>query len=445
MVALSTLILLVSAFVVLTYIDNTVQTNNNSSPVVFADNFSDEIETTNNDEIIISAEGQETLLEHDGWVQILDQEGYVTQAFNTPDHAAEHYSPTEIRSIRFSSSYRPDYFFDVGRTVDNIDYLVAIPAGSWNQYTLEIDQQMIQQFAQIMIVFTIVIFLIMGFIFSRRIARPVTQIIDGVKSLSNGNYKINYKEKGLYKSIFVSLNQLADRLKTSEIEREKTKEQREKWVSNISHDLKTPLSTIKGYSEILSAPDYELSSAEIKKYSKSIYEKSIYMEDMIEELRLNEKLMHNGSNLKKEKGNLTSFVRKIILEILNHPDYTDRNVEFHSEDEGLIFPFDKSLMKRAIENLVYNALIHNEDKTKVMITISKVNEEILIQISDDGYGMTQEDLDKLFNRYYRGTNTINHKGSGLGMSIAKEVIEAHGGEIKVTSEINKGTQINLKL
>ena len=241
------------------------------------------------------------------------------------------------------------------------------------------------------------------------------------------------------------MNHLAARLKTSQTEREKTKKQREKWISNISHDLKTPLSTIKGYSEILSDTEYDLSPEEIKKYSEIILTKSVYMEDMIEELRLNEKLMHNGIHLDKEAVNLTVFIKEMITDILNHPSYSDRNVDFHSDDENLTFNCEKDLMKRAVENLIYNALIHNDSDTKLEISISEVNRDILIDIKDDGRGMSDEELDKLFNRYYRGTNTKDYKGSGLGMSIAKEVIEAHDGEIEVISELGKGTHIKIKL
>ncbi len=99
---------------------------------------------------------------------------------------------------------------------------------------------------------------------------------------------------------------------------------REEWISNISHDLKTPLSSIKGYAEILANEDYKISEDEIINYSNIILNKTDYMEEMIEELRLNEKLKNNVLNLNKTKGNLTKFLREIIIEILNHPDYGDR-------------------------------------------------------------------------------------------------------------------------
>ncbi len=146
---------------------------------------------------------------------------------------------------------------------------------------------------------------------------------------------------------------------------------REEWISNISHDLKTPLSSIKGYAEILANEDYKISEDEIINYSNIILNKTDYMEEMIEELRLNEKLKNNVLNLNKTKGNLTKFLREIIIEILNHPDYGDRIIHFNSQDENVEFYFDKNLMERSITNLIFNALIHNQKKYRGLCRHSK--------------------------------------------------------------------------
>lgn len=223
MVLISTILLLGTAFFVLTSFENSNQNNSLRSPIVFAYNFHNEIELDNNEEIIISEQGMEALIEEEAWLQILNDEGYVIQAFNTPDFIAEHYSPHEITYMNQSKSYQPDYLYEIGKTQAGLNYLVAVPSGNWYHLTLDINQQMIRQFGKIMLALTAVILLIMGFIFSRKIAKPVSKIIGGVENLSSGDYKTTYTEKGLYRSIFVRLNQLAIRLKNSELEQEKNK------------------------------------------------------------------------------------------------------------------------------------------------------------------------------------------------------------------------------
>ncbi|UPA30889.1 ATP-binding protein [Terrisporobacter glycolicus] len=104
---------------------------------------------------------------------------------------------------------------------------------------------------------------------------------------------------------------------------------------------------------------------------------------------------------------------------------------------------DKLLMQRVINNLLYNALVHNDEDVKILVKIFKEDKTHIV-ISDNGKGISEKDLKHVFDRYYRGTNTgENHKGSGLGMAIAKEVINAHDGEITINSRLDKGTYIEI--
>jgi signal transduction histidine kinase len=101
-------------------------------------------------------------------------------------------------------------------------------------------------------------------------------------------------------------------------------------------------------------------------------------------------------------------------------------------------------LKRALDNLIFNALIHNSENAKVHITLM-ANNSITIKIDDNGKGMDSAELDSLFERYYRGTNTTRTEGTGLGMAIAKQIVELHGGSILVESELGKGTCVTVDL
>lgn len=414
-------------------------------PANFAYNFADAFQVDAEEEITLTDQGQADLLKHNAWVQFLSEEGYVLAAFNEPSYVSNHYSPVEIDHMSISDPYNQGYIFYTGKNNENLNYLLAIPSENWNRVTLEFNDELVIQFFQILMAVATIIFLVMGYFFSRRIAEPVSQIVGGVETLANGYYTSEFKERGLYKPVYKSINQLSTRLKASELERKKTKSQREKWISNISHDLKTPLSTIKGYSEILSDSDYELSKEETKRYAKKIHDKSIYMENMIAELRLNEQLIDEGLRIEKKEGNLTTFIKEVVIDILNHPEYSKRDILFEATDEIIIYSFNENLLKRSLENLIYNALIHNEQRTVVTVKVTRLKGNIILTIQDNGQGMNEEELEQLFNRYYRGSNTKSYKGSGLGMSIAKEVIEAHGGRITVQSVKNIGTEITITL
>lgn len=443
MVILSTLLLLGLGFTVLTNIENNIRPD--SLPGTFAYNFDNEIELDDEGNVAISEKGQQTLLEQNAWIQFIDEEGYAIGGFNEPSYVSDHYSPVEIVHLNMYSTNHSDDIYYTGKVNEEINFLMALPSETWRRKILEFDDQWFIQFFQIMSIIAVIVFVVIGYIFSRRIAKPVTQIIEGVERLADDDYNADYKEKGLYGSVFASLNKLANNLKVSLHERQKTMKQREDWIANISHDLKTPLSSIKGYSELLVDPDYQFSEEEVRNFSEKILQKSNYMENMIEELRLNEKLMNEAVQLKKEKGNFTRFIEEIIKDIVSYPDYSNRKIIFESDPGNIEYSFDQDLMKRCLENLIYNSLIHNDEETTIHIRLNKIGNEIHLKIIDNGMGMKEEDLENLFNRYYRGTNTTNHKGSGLGMSIAKEVIEAHDGKINVESQVNKGTKVKVIL
>ena len=120
-----------------------------------------------------------------------------------------------------------------------------------------------------------IVILVMGYVFGRSLTNPIIEIIRGIQELSKGNYEVFYAEKGIYKEVFTNLNKLSNQLKLNEREREKTEKMRGEWINNLSHDLKTPLSSIKGYSELMADGDYSLTENEIKEYSRIIKDKAL--------------------------------------------------------------------------------------------------------------------------------------------------------------------------
>ena len=126
--------------------------------------------------------------------------------------------------------------------------------------------------------------------------------------------------------------------------------------------------------------------------------------------------------------------------MLNDPQYRERDMSFTSEAPELKLSIDQHLMKRALLNFVYNALIHNEHNITVSITI----QDDFISIADNGKGILEDNLEQVFDRYYRGTDTKNSRGTGLGMAIARDIIEAHGMEVELVSQAGEGTIVKIR-
>ncbi len=153
------------------------------------------------------------------------------------------------------------------------------------------------------------------------------------------------------------------------LQRKELDKMRDNWITSISHDVKTPLSSIKGYSEIMKKPDYSFSPSEVKEYSSIIWKKASYIQALIEELNLTYKLKNKLFLVNKSKTNMVNMLQNIIIEILNHPMYSKRNLNFHYQKEIVMGFVDEVLLKRALTNLIFNAIIHNDEKLRLIFNI----------------------------------------------------------------------------
>ena len=157
------------------------------------------------------------------------------------------------------------------------------------------------------------------------------------------------------------------------------------------------------------------------------------------------KLKNNKSILKKEKVNIVSLVKNSVIDILNDSRYSEVDIRVEYSEDRIFIDIDRVLIQRVLNNLIYNALVHNDENISIVVSVYK-NDNTYITISDNGKGISESDLENIFDRYYRGTNTGEaHRGSGLGMSIVKQIVNAHNGDIKINSILGKGTDIEIIL
>jgi signal transduction histidine kinase len=149
--------------------------------------------------------------------------------------------------------------------------------------------------------------------------------------------------------------------------------------------------------------------------------------------------------LKRQEQNFIRFLKELIIDILNNPEYERRTMHFVTTEETVLFSFDQTLLTRAFQNLIINAFVHGDENTEINLQISVSDSKLQIVVSDNGKGMTAEEIGSLFQRYYRGTNT-EHKpeGTGLGLAIIKSIVELHRGTISVSSIPGIGTAFQIQ-
>lgn len=270
--------------------------------------------------------------------------------------------------------------------------------------------------------------------------RHLGKIKKGIENISQRTYT-PLPEKGIFSEIYGALNKMDKEIRHSDKVQEETERVRNEWITNITHDLKTPLSPIKGYAEFLTE-NSETDRENIQKYGEIILKNVNHTEELINDLKLTYQLDSGAMPFNPQTVNFVRYMKELVIDIVNDSAFKDRNIEFESNVKELKISLDSHLFRRAVNNLIINALTHNPQETKVRISIDiNSKEEACITISDNGIGMSEDEQSELFNRYYRGTNTKEKtEGSGLGLAIAKQIITLHSGKIHVKSKLNEGTQ-----
>ncbi len=393
-------------------------------------------------EPVVSKEGIEALQTFGGWIQILDQNGQVQSSYLAPKNLSKHYSPMEIiHKYKYMDDEFNTYF--IGE-FESYSYLIGVPDSKEERVVFMMDPKTVFSFAtkslSAIAIVDLFIAMLVALLFSTVLTKPVSAIIDRISQLKKRNFTVHETKKpGIYKPVFSNLNDVSQTLQAHEEERIKLEKMRDEWISNVSHDLKTPLASIQGYAELLR--DQDVSQLERLEYSEVIERQSIYMKDLLDDFNLTMRLRNQEMPLNLQETRMESFVREIVIDLLNDPQFGQYDISFISDSPNLKWKIDRHLMKRAILNFVYNALIHNDENIAVTIRINADS----LTIEDNGKGIPAADLDQVFERYYRGTNTGNIRGTGLGMAISRDIIEAHGGKIRLTSKIDMGTTVEIRL
>jgi signal transduction histidine kinase len=311
--------------------------------------------------------------------------------------------------------------------------------------------------AYIFLIFVPIVFLISFLItniisslyFSKSLIKPLDRLKVAAGEISSGNlsHEVVVDGDSELRDLSNSFEQMRLKLKESVHTQLKYDDNRKMLISSISHDLKTPITSIKGYVEGIT--DGVANTPEKKeKYLKTIYSKASNMDVMIDDLLLFSKLDLNQIPFNFEKTDIVKYFEDCISE--NEPDLEKANIKLSFQSELKDFKFvsiDRERLKRVINNILDNARKYmNKQKGEIMILLRENNVNIIVEIQDNGAGIAKEDLLYVFDRFYRADAArSNISGSGLGLAIAKQIIEGHGGKIWVRSDKATGTSIMISL
>ncbi len=291
-----------------------------------------------------------------------------------------------------------------------------------------------------LIIITIVLILlalIISLIMSRKISTPIVNINKSAKVLAQGNYDVRFKGEG-----YREIAELTDTLNYAAEELSKVENLRRELIANISHDLRTPLTMIKGYSEMM----IDIPGENNAQNAKMIMDEANRLTNLVTSLLDLSKLQSGVQSIEPSLYNLTQSIRDIFLRYSKIREQDGYNIEFYS-DKDVFINADEVKINQVIYNLINNAINYaGEDKT-VIVLQTVDNNYVTIKVIDHGEGIDQDKIKYIWDRYYKIDK--NHKraviGTGLGLSIVKSILELHCAQYGVESKIDVGSTFWFKL
>ncbi len=419
-----------------------------------------------NGEVQMTKELTAQISQLSAWVQVLNGKGTEVASYNKPPDGPSQYA---VHDIILRTQYPERYASQLESVYDpatGYTWLLHLPL-SHKDSNVPQDPYlaMIYIFVIslcILLVIIIILLALLALWYGHRFGTPILHMIDWLRHLAEGRFIEPVDRRGntrsmnrsgrmkrrfkAYAEMIDSLNHLTASLQKNEQIRKQLETTREEWIAGVSHDLKTPLSSIMGYAHVLESNAYEWRQEEIQEFAGIIREKSIHMDEMIDDLNLTYRLNNHAVPMQRVEIEMNEFIGKMVQQMQQHPQHNHQPIQFVSADQPIYYPVDVKYFRRILENLLANAQSHNPPGTPIQVMVETDPEGIFrIQIQDQGLGMDEATAQRLFERYYRGTPTENQpQGTGLGMAIARQLVLEHDGHIKVQSQVGVGTAILLK-
>ena len=346
------------------------------------------------------------------------------------------------------------YFKDIRRLVKKASFTFSDGSQGNIYLVTKVNSMISEALVTAMLIAMIVVLVTTGILLiiwlRRSMFTPMNQLKDAMKKIAEGDLdtELEIKEKGEIKDLFDNFEIMRKQLKQNAEEKALVEKTNRELISNISHDLKTPITSIKGYVEgimdgVADSPE------KMNKYIRTIYNKANDMDLLINELTVYSQLDAKSIPYRFHQISVTDYFGDCTEEV--GLDLEQRGIHFtytnEVENDTLIWA-DPEQLKRVINNIIANSVKYRrQDNAAISIHVGNLKNLVQIDMEDNGKGIPAADLEKIFERFYRTDASRNSAqgGSGIGLSISKKIVEEHGGEIWATGEEGKGLAIHFTL
>ena len=438
---LSVVILIVVLDLVIFFLtfNGTVSNISKDNPVQTLEKVSNNL-TIQNGEYKLNNNYQKDLVINDIWGIVIDDNGNVVWKHNLPKEIPLNYSLQDVAT--FSKGYIEDYPVFTWKQGNDL-LVLGYPKNSYSKFmTNYLPLSAIQKtpfLLLIMLVSNIAILFIVYYLSKRNVMLKISPILNGIDKLSHGD-TVTLNING-------ELEEIGNRINETSLQLKKQNQARANWISGVSHDIRTPLSMIMGYADKISST---LNIDEnTKKQANIIKTQSVKIKNLVQDLNLVSQLNYNVQPIQETPIHLCKIIREIVVEYLNNN--TNNKFEFElnlkPNTELITIIGDERLLGRAIQNIISNSINHNENGCIISISLEVNGSNLILVISDNGKGISEEKLQKIQStpHYLQSTDDRLDLRHGLGLLLVKEIVSIHKGNVSISSALNKGFSTTISL
>ena len=438
---LSVVILIVVLDLVIFFLtfNGTVSNISKDNPVQTLEKVSNNL-TIQNGEYKLNNNYQKDLVINDIWGIVIDDNGNVVWKHNLPKEIPLNYSLQDVAT--FSKGYIKDYPVFTWKQGNDL-LVLGYPKNSYSKFmTNYLPLSAIQKtpfLLLIMLVSNIAILFIVYYLSKRNVILKISPILNGIDKLSHGD-TVTLNING-------ELEEIGNRINETSLQLKKQNQARANWISGVSHDIRTPLSMIMGYADKISST---LNIDEnTKKQANIIKTQSVKIKNLVQDLNLVSQLNYNVQPIQETPIHLCKIIREIVVEYLNNN--TNNKFEFElnlkPNTELITIIGDERLLGRAIQNIISNSINHNENGCIISISLEVNGSNLILVISDNGKGISEEKLQKIQStpHYLQSTDDRLDLRHGLGLLLVKEIVSIHKGNVSISSALNKGFSTTISL
>jgi signal transduction histidine kinase len=268
------------------------------------------------------------------------------------------------------------------------------------------------------------------------LVKPIKKLTAAAKEVSGGNFDIQVEAKS-----GDEIGQLAENFNIMTSELKNMEYLRKNFISNVSHEFKTPITAIQGFIKLIR--DRKLSQGEFNEYTDIIISETGRLSNLSSNLLRLATIENQAKVISTSVFSLDEQIRRVIL--LLEDKWSSKDICFDLELDEIQYSGDEELMQQVWINLITNAIKFSKDGGNIKILLSKASDTVKVQIIDNGIGIAEEDQHRIFEMFYKGDKSRSNDGSGLGLAIVKKIVELHKGKIYFESVYGSGTNFNVEL